>query len=846
MSASLSSQSATPAIHPDPEVNEALTLAERLAEKMAQRWRAGERPRVEEYLALHPQLGDWPEAVLELIYEEICLRQESREEVAVADLVRRFPRWRRQVQALLNCHYLLADRLAPRFPSAGEAVGDFHLLAELGRGAHGRVFLATQSALADRPVVLKMQPRSSGEHLSLARLQHTHIVPLHSVHDYPALGLQALCLPYFGGVTLARLLDHLRERPPGKRTGSDILHALQMVQADAPLGGIIGGPACRFLARASYVQAVCWVGTCLADALRYAHERRLVHLDLKPSNVLLATDGQPMLLDFHLAREPVPAGASAPEWLGGTPDYMPPEQQAALEAVWKRCRVPSSVDGRADVYALGVLLYEALGGSLPGPVAPAQALRRCNPHVSTGLAGLLAKCLARDPEERYPDAGNLAADLRLHLADLPLRGVANRSLVERWQKWRRRRPYALPLLGLILSVMVAGSLLLEHVSRQTDRVRVALRNGQDHLNRQRFAEALDSFRHGVALAEDLPCSPKLGRQLREQLGQAVRGQAARELHLFCEGIRPLYRADLLPPAQARAVAAHCRTFWNKRSLIAHQLGPQLAGGLEQQVRDDLLDLATVWANLRVRLAPRDEARAAREEVLELLAQAEALFGPSCVLCLERRSHALALGRTDVAEAAAQQASELAPRSAWEHCALGRAYLGAGDVTRAAAQIERAVDLQPQALWPNFYQGSCAYCQGRYEDAVVAFSVCVALGPQSAWCYYNRGLAFAELGRLDRALRDYDHALQLDPTLAAAYLSRGTVHYRRKRYPDALADLERALEQGADGAAVNYNRALVHLSWQDRPTARTCLCQALRYNPEHRQAMELLIRLEQDR
>src|SRR5262249_44518558 len=209
---------------------------------------------------------------------------------------------------------------ARRFPAAGETFGDFLLLAELGRGAQGPVFLASQLSLGDRPVVLKLTPCEAGEHLSLARLQHTHIVPLYSVQDHPARGLRALCMPYFGGATLARLLEALRGQPPARRTGQDLLDALDRAQAAAPLvppappplppppagGGVrVKGPARQTLAGASYVEAVCWVGACVADALQYAHERGLVHLDLKPSNVLLAADAQPMLLDFHLARGPI-------------------------------------------------------------------------------------------------------------------------------------------------------------------------------------------------------------------------------------------------------------------------------------------------------------------------------------------------------------------------------------------------------------------------------------------------------------------------------------------------------------------------------------------------------------
>ncbi len=122
------------------------------------------------------------------------------------------------------------------------------------------------------------------------------------------------------------------------------------------------GPYRRYLEQASYIQAICWVVACLADGLQEAHAHGLVHMDVKPSNVLIAADGLPLLLDFHLARKPIKQGERVVDRLGGTPGWMAPEQEAALKAVSLGQPVPEPVNGRADLYPLGLLLSEALGG----------------------------------------------------------------------------------------------------------------------------------------------------------------------------------------------------------------------------------------------------------------------------------------------------------------------------------------------------------------------------------------------------------------------------------------------------------------------------------------------------
>lgn len=781
-------------------------LAAELVEEMIQAWRRGQRVLPEDFLDRYPGLYEHPEAVAELIYEEMSLRRVHGPETPTEEVLRRFPQWRPQLEVLFDCHRVLDPGPAARFPAAGELVDDFLLLAELGRGALGRVFLASQGSLADRPVVLKFTPGEALEHLSLARLQHTHIVPLYSVQDHPDRGLRSLCMPYFGGTSLSRLLGAMRPLPPSERTGQDLLNALDGVEAAASVMTPPQGTARRGLARASYAQAVCWVGACLADALHYAHERGMVHLDLKPSNVLLAADGQPMLLDFHLAREPVHPGEKSPHWFGGTPGYMSPEQQVALRALQEGKQVERPVDQRSDVYSLGVLLYEALSGRQFSESGQVRTLRRHNPQVSVGLADLIEKCLADDPAQRYHDAAALASDLRRHLTDRPLSGVRNRSLTERWRKWRRRRPHAAALLGMLLAVLTAAGAVAigaaAYFTQRTEQAENALQNGRVQMTRGEWEGAVRTFQHGLSAAREIPFRQGLAAELSQQLRLAEQARAdaervavARELHRLTDRVRFLYGALDLSPKGLRAIAPSCRAFWEGRTRIVERLSAKGALMLEPAIRDDLLDLAIFCADLQVRLAPPAGKAQARGQAIEVLNQAEALLGPSLVLDEERRFYggSAPAGKT-----------QSRPLTAWEHYALGRSLLRTGMLERAAGELEQAVRLEPQGLWSNFYQGLCAYRRGRYTDAVAAHSVCIGAAPEAANCFYNRAMAFDALHCPERALRDYDQALRLDPTFADAFLNRGVLHYRAKRYDSAIADLQRAGELGSDPAVVFFD------------------------------------------
>jgi serine/threonine protein kinase/tetratricopeptide (TPR) repeat protein len=767
------------------DLGRAEDLVDRLVRELVEVCYQGGISRFEDFQARYPRL---PDPVFRMILREARAGRAPGEVGSADELAH--PSSPRESEATAwsssNAGLPRARRVPWPFPSAGETVGEFRLLSCLGRGARGAVFLADQPSLANRPVVLKVTTRDGLEHLSLAQLRHPNIVPLYCVQDLADRNLRLLCMPYLGGTPLGRLWNELAEVPMDRRTGRDWLARLDRAQAEPPLCVPGQGPARQFLSRASYIQSVCWIGACLADALHFAHQRGLVHLDLKPPNVLLAADGTPMLLDFHLARPPIRPNERVRRGLGGTPYYMSPEQRAAMREIYEGRPVTLAVDGRSDIYSLGLMLYQLLGGAISmGPYPLERISFRRPPRVPVGLADIVARCLAVDPRHRYPDAAQLADDLRRHLADLPLRGVPNRSLSERWRKWSRRHPQALVRAASTVAVgpalVLAACLIAGGDARQ--RLRGAeslLAESRKQMDRHDYPAAVHALGQGLALIDhawvvlfDRHLSPSrdLRRDLAEQLARARRNLLAEEIHELADRLRFLFGTDLAGTDSLRTLEHHLRTTWEARGRILTQLGGGLDPELARRLRTDFLDLGILWAELRVRLASGSQADA-RRDALRTLDEAERSFGASPVLACERQAHAEALGLTDIARAAARSRAETAPRTAWEHYALGRSLLAAGALEAAALEFDRATDLQPQDLWAQFSRGVCAYRRRRFEDALRAFDVCVALSPGTAECYYNRGRAHAALGHTDLARRDDDHARRLAPAMAHASRHRG--------------------------------------------------------------------------
>jgi serine/threonine protein kinase len=343
---------------------------------------------------------------------------------------------------------------------AGKRLGDFELLRLLGTGSFGRVFLARQSSLG-RLVALKVTACQGQEGRTLARLEHDYIVQVFSETDEPSSGFRLLCMQYIPGATLGRVIEGLARRNRREWSGRAILDALD--EGAEPVA--LDPAALRdrvALADCDFVEAVCLLGTQLAEALAHAHGLGILHRDVKPANVLLNRYGRPLLADFNIA-----CGTHRSEDgpRGGTLAYMSPEH---IEAFVERSAAAwAVVDERSDLYSLGMVLYELLTGGLPASgVRTLRDLakeRRARPlqlpptaGVPNALACLVHRALDSDPEQRYSSAAELAKALdgcRELLGvekTLPRAGPLTRALC-RW-------PFALGCLLLLLP-QVLGSVV---------------------------------------------------------------------------------------------------------------------------------------------------------------------------------------------------------------------------------------------------------------------------------------------------------------------------------------------------------------------------------------------------
>ena len=646
----------------------------------------------------------------------------------------------------------------------GAALGPYKIVRHLGTGGMGAVWLAEDTRL-HRQVALKMvRPADAGgaaarerlmrEARAAASLNHPHIATVHDVLDHD--DQVVIVLEYVDGETLHTRIKRGPLPPP---EAVDI--AIQ-----------------------------------IAKALSTAHAHGIVHRDLKPANVIIGEGGHAKVLDFGLARlldlGSTQTAAARVETAGvvgfvGTPGYAAPEQM-----------VSSGVDERADLYALGVVLFEMICGRRPFPghdplqlatsklSQEAPALSSTGKLVPPALDRLVAQLLQRDPDDRPASATDVVSQLRevygapssTELAGVrrprfwtSVAAVALIAVLAGFGAWALGRfarpsidPAAPPVIAVLplendsgdpakdyLAAGIAESLISSLASLPSVTV----------LSRAAVAEARSRVKDEAAMAKDLGATYVVNGSVQES-----NGTLKISLHL----VKP-----------DRTVA------W----------GDSVEGAFDRifELQSRLASALTSALVVRVSASEREKMNAQPTTDTEALAsywRGQAL--------LERRDIA---GNLDSAIAAFSDAVARDPRFALAHAALGTSYWTKYVETRAAEWTQRAIDSGTTALQIDPDRPEVRYAlaitlagRGRANEAIEELQRALVMRPNYDDARRQLALVLGRQGRVDESLAEYQKALSLRPT-SATYSSMGLMLFENARYEEAIAAFGQATELQPD-------------------------------------------------
>jgi serine/threonine protein kinase len=502
-------------------------LVGQITDEFLERLERGERPEVEDYARRYPELA----SVIRQAFPALEMMRRPPVENSAPD-----------------------EWPEPGGPAAG-CLGDFRILRKIGRGGMGIVYEAEQISLARR-VALKVLPftavldprqlrRFQAEAQAAAQLHHTHIVPVYFVGC--ERGVHYYAMQLIEGQPLSSLIAGLRRLTGREASGGTDLATTFLAresasgQLTAPAPGP-EGPAehgePRWAALSdeyvaggqAFFRRVADLGIQAAEALEHAHQLGIVHRDIKPANLLVDGRGHLWITDFGLAHVQGDLALTATGDVIGTLRYMSPEQALGL---------PAAVDHRADVYALGVTIYELLTLTPPFAARDRHELarqvsmddprppRRLNGAIPPELEVIVLKAMGKRPDERYATAQDLADDLRRFLEDRPIK-ARRPSLAQRLRKWSRRHRPVVWSAGLSLAVSLLAALAALatsnlQIARERDRKEAALRE-KDRALKQREAALASARASEKAARANLGLARKAVDDLYTRLAEELDGQ----------------------------------------------------------------------------------------------------------------------------------------------------------------------------------------------------------------------------------------------------------------------------------------------------------------------------------
>jgi serine/threonine-protein kinase len=767
-----------------------------------ERARQGQDVRAEAYLETFPVVRDDPEQAIDLIFAEFLLHEDWGERPAIEEYIRRFPPYAEELKLQLALHQAMetAPSVVSRRAQSTAILGpgsqvEFHaesggfpripgyeILGVLGRGGMGVVYRAWQQEL-NRPVAIKMvrggadaDPQLLGrfrvEAEAVARLRHPNIVQIHDVVQHA--GTPFLVLELVEGTSLAQ---RLAGTPQPARESAELVEAL-------------------------------------ARTIDSAHRHGVVHRDLTPANILVTADGVPKITDFGLAKLIIGGGDLRTQTgeLLGTPSYMAPEQAASRHQM---------IGAATDIYALGAILYELLCGRPPfraespletmrqvlsdEPIAPS----RLRPRLPADLETICLKCLRKEPAQRYPDALEVADDLRRFLDGRPILARRTSTLEWAWRWCKRNRVVAALLavvLGLTVALAVGSTAAALRLKRSRDEARLQRNLAEANLREARQAvddsftkvsESVllhtpglqplrkqlleDALRYYQGFVGRLTDQPDLQAELAAALDRVARitseigsREEALGYHRRARGIYSALlaaRPDDVPirRALARSIAAIAlvldETGRREESVLHYQQALAIQQALvaadpdDVQARNDLADSESGLGLVLKPLARTEEARR----------------------CFER---ALAIRErlTEAAPDTPRFRSELAR----DYVYIARGHHDAGRYDEAIRSYRSAITIQARLV--------AAHAEAASYRSSLAIS------------YTLLGVSQRAAGRRDEALESYQDARKAQEALVAANPSVTVYRYDLAATCNDIANLQRASGQ-LEEALVTHRRAL---------------------------------------